>query len=254
MSDFVMIILASALGIPLLVLILVKLFSSGSGRSNVIVCQNPSCQEQYNLNRIVTISDNDVMGMLVEGGGTVIGRMTGHPILVGHAPGNTSQGELSEFLKSAPNIGWTCNKCQASNSWSASYKGTAVQRSVGTGSILRDKKLNYYTTNNSATWGLSNSKTFDPSEFDPKLPVSSLNYLLDGTLYEIPGTLTSDACRQIVLRKINEAAEALRQPQRRASESEAAILTVMKLKLSVAVCNSEAWDGAESRVDRIIRG
>lgn len=256
MSDFVVIILGLALGIPLLILILVKLASGDKSKSDgpgEFLCQNSTCRESYNINRIVTVSDNDVMKMLTGGGATVVGRMSGHPILVDHAPGKTSQAELNQFLRSAQYFGWKCNKCQANNSWSDSYRNPAAEPLKETSPVLRDKQLNYYTSGNIATWGASNRKTFDPTEFDPKLPLSSLKYLLDGTLYEIPKTLTSDSCREVVLRKIAESAEALRQPQQRASEAEAAILTVMKLKLSVAVRNSEAWESAESKVDRIIR-
>ena len=222
--------------------------------SGVIVCQNSSCREQYDLDHVVMVSDEDMMSFLSGSGATVIGNLAGHPVLVDHSKsGTTNKEELKRFFDSAPRVGWTCNKCKKDSSWNASYRGSSSERPQCVGLILRDAKLKYHTSNNHATWGTGHSKLFDPSEFDPPLPAASLKYLLDGTLYAIPRAITSDTCREIVLKNINEAAKALNRAQGRASESEAAILTLTKLKLSLAVRQSETWDSAESKIDRIVR-
>ena len=87
----------------------------------VIVCQNSQCREQYHLDHIGTVSDDELMGWLKGGGATVIGEMSGHPILVGHSNRASSESDLKTLLKEAPKVGWQCNKCKTKNSWSASY-------------------------------------------------------------------------------------------------------------------------------------
>jgi len=100
-----------------------KLFGGAhpSSQRGVIVCQNAECHEQYHLDRIVTVSDDQLMGWLKGGGAVVIGDVSGQPILVGHSNHATNQSDLESLLKEAPKVGWQCNKCKAINLWSASY-------------------------------------------------------------------------------------------------------------------------------------
>lgn len=89
-------------------------------RRGSILCKNPQCREIYDLEHIVTVSDDDVMNFLSGGGGTVIGRLSGHPVLVDHSRTESSAGDLNGLLSEAPRFGWTCNKCKANNKWAPS--------------------------------------------------------------------------------------------------------------------------------------
>jgi hypothetical protein len=97
----------------------------------MIVCQNPACLEQYDLWHVVAVSDEDVMSALTGGGATVIGRMSGHPVLVGHTKHDTSDEVFSTLatLRSNPRSKWTCDKCKADSSWEASYRRDAADAS-----------------------------------------------------------------------------------------------------------------------------
>jgi hypothetical protein len=90
-------------------------------RNGMLVCQNDKCQEKYHVDHIATVSDDQLMGWLKGGGATVIGEMSGNPVLVGHSDCATSESDLKSLLNDAPKVGWQCNKCKTKNSWSASY-------------------------------------------------------------------------------------------------------------------------------------
>jgi ankyrin repeat protein len=92
-------------------------------RKGMIVCQNAACGERYDLNRVTTVSDKDMMEWLTGGGAAVVGTLRGHPVLVGHSEHDTSEKDLRTLLalRLKPQSGWTCNKCQAHNAWNASY-------------------------------------------------------------------------------------------------------------------------------------
>lgn len=94
---------------------------STTPRGRTLVCQNNKCREAYDLNYIVTVSDEQTMDWLKGGGATVIGEMSGHPILVGKSNRPTSESDLKELLKVGPKLGWQCSKCKAENQWNKSY-------------------------------------------------------------------------------------------------------------------------------------
>jgi hypothetical protein len=223
-----------------------KLAGSKPTPKGMIVCQNSDCREPYDLDHIVTVSDEDLMSFLSGGGAVVVGKFSGHPVLVDHARDGTKTDErdLQKFLESVRQVGWVCNKCKTNNSWKDSYRRPAV---------LRKPEFKYYTGDDRAEWADGHTKVFDTSDFDPPLPGSSLMYLLDGALYDTPKDITPSTCRQLILQHLNEAAAVLKRAKGTATQPEAAILILMKLKLSLAVRNSESWDSAESRIDRIIR-
>lgn len=82
-----------------------------------ISCANPQCREVYSLDRITTVSDDDVMNFLRGGGGQVVGKLSGHPVLVDHSSGKSSELDLKGLFSQAPRFGWTCSKCKSDNKW-----------------------------------------------------------------------------------------------------------------------------------------
>jgi hypothetical protein len=93
--------------------------SSTVASKRSIVCQK--CRERYQLERIVVVSDDDVMGWLTGGGATVIGKMSGHPVMVGHCQRVTDASVLKTLLDLGQRVGWTCSKCKNDNSWAFSF-------------------------------------------------------------------------------------------------------------------------------------
>lgn len=91
-------------------------------RKGTIMC--PSCREQYRLNRVLTMTDNDVMEYLTGGGARVLGRRPNRPVLVGHSTRrDTPDRDLQRLfaLGSDFDAKWTCEKCHAENLWRFSY-------------------------------------------------------------------------------------------------------------------------------------
>lgn len=138
------------------------------------------------------------------------------------------------------------------------YRMSFLKKLFGPRTVLRNAELKYYTGRNHAVWGSGHTKVFGPSDFDPPLPASGLEYLLDGRLYNIPEVITGDACLKIAVNHMSEAATALRRDQDEATRNaeirshlmhRAANLILAKLVLSLAVRNCEAWDSAWSTID-----
>lgn len=93
-------------------------------RKGMIVCQNPACQEQYDLSHVVAVSDKIIKRALHGLGAAVIGIMSGHPVLVGHSKRDTREDVLRTLvtLHTTSMSEWTCDKCKADNSWKTSYR------------------------------------------------------------------------------------------------------------------------------------
>ena len=89
--------------------------ASSSSQKRTLVCLG--CREQYDLDHIVTVSDDQAMAFLRGGGAVVVGEMSGHPVMVGHSSSATSKSDLNALLKEGPKFGWQCSKCKAKNSW-----------------------------------------------------------------------------------------------------------------------------------------
>ena len=217
----------------------------------MLICQNKECREHFDLGHIVTISDDDIMKSLAGGGATIVGQLKGHPLLVGHSTHPTSSGDLGTLHDSAPRAGWECCRCHLRNSWVQSYHRWSTENVAGL--VLRNANFRYYTGGEKAVWGAGYSRVFDPSRFDPRLPTSSLVYLLDGELYDIPSAVTPAACQKILIDRKGESARSLSSTGGRVTEPQAAVLSLLKLKLSIAVQTSDDWDTAERAVDLIMR-
>jgi hypothetical protein len=109
------------------------------------VCRNIACGERYDLEHVVTVSDEDMMGFLTGGGATVIGKLSGHPVLVNHSKRDTTENDLRTLLNLHlnPQSRWTCDKCKAHSTWNASYlKGAELRASLvkGTASLQAKPK------------------------------------------------------------------------------------------------------------------
>lgn len=93
---------------------------SKSSKGGILVCRG--CGERYDLDRVVTASDDDVMNMLAGGGAVVVGRLNG-PVMVAHStlgPTSSKDQKTLQNLRRGPGA-WQCGKCHAKGTWRASY-------------------------------------------------------------------------------------------------------------------------------------
>jgi hypothetical protein len=99
--------------------------ASGSKASKAGVLSCRGCGERYDLDHVVTASDDDVMNMLTKSGATVLGKLSGRgPVMVAHLTrGSTSSEDQKTLqnLRRGPKNDWQCSKCHAKGSWTASY-------------------------------------------------------------------------------------------------------------------------------------
>jgi hypothetical protein len=96
--------------------------SSRFSKAGILVCRG--CGETYDLDRVVTISDDDMTNWARAGGSTLLGKFSGHPVLVDHStrgPTSSHDQKTLQSLRRDPNGAWQCEKCHAKGTWRASY-------------------------------------------------------------------------------------------------------------------------------------